>query len=71
MYMYAKCHALDKASALSDRGLNILKTSGVLITIILTNVHSLVGGEIRHILHLGIILDRGLSADNDLGVHHC
>ena len=69
--MYSRCHALDKASALGDRGLNILETSGVLITTIPADVHSLVGSKIRHILHVGIIFNRGLSADNDLWVRHC
>jgi hypothetical protein len=70
MYMYSKCHALNEASALADGGLNILKTSGVLVTSILADIHGLVGSEIRHVLHLCIIFDRGLSADNDLGIRH-
>ena len=69
--MYAKFHALDKASALGDGGLNILETSRVLVTTILALVYGLVGSEIRHILHLGVIFDRGLSTDNDLGIRHC
>ena len=70
VYMYPRCHALNEASALADGGLNILKTSRVLATI-LASVHGLVGGEIRHVLHFGVVLDRGLGADNDLGVRHC
>lgn len=69
--MYAKFYALDKASALVDCGLNILKTSRVLVAAILALVYGLVGSEIRHILHLGVIFDRGLSTDNDLGIRHC
>ena len=69
--MYAKFHALDKASALGDGGLNILETSRVLVTTILANIHGLVGSEIGHILHFSVVFDRGLSADNDLGIRHC
>lgn len=69
--MYLKCHALNEASALGDCGLNILKPSGILVTMILANIHGFASSEIRHILHLGVILDRGLGADNDLWVRHC
>lgn len=71
MYMCSSCHALNEAGALTDRGLNILETSRVLVTTILANIHGLVGSEIGHILHFSVVFDRGLSADNDLGIRHC
>lgn len=71
LYMYLKCNALNETSPLADGGLNILKTSRVLVTTVLANIHGLVGSQIRYILHLGVIFDRGLGADNDLGIRHC
>jgi hypothetical protein len=71
MHICSDCHALNEASALADRGLNIFETSRVLVTIVLAGVHGLVCSKVRHILHLGVILQRGLGADNNLGVRHC
>jgi hypothetical protein len=71
MHTRFNCHALDEASALADHGLNVLETSGVLFTIVLASVHGLVGSEVRHILHLGVVFQWGLGAYNNLGVRHC
>jgi hypothetical protein len=62
-------NTLNKASALGDGRLDVLKTGRVLVTAILVGVDGLVGSDIRHVLHLSVILERSLGADNDLGIH--
>jgi hypothetical protein len=64
-------NTLNKASALGNGRLDVLKTGGVLVTTILVGVHGLVSSDVRHVLHLSVVLERSLGADNDLGISHC
>lgn len=65
------CDMLYEAGALLHCRLNALEACRVLVALALAGSDRLVRGDIWSILHLGVVLMRGLGVDNDLGFSHC